>query len=148
MPLGLFITTKASLSASKYTFSYPPLLLWWPPLSHFKKKREFFLASPWLQHLFKISYNIPNIEKGALHQGSCQVWPCHNRHLQLPLRSLVSLGQLWLGRGLEWACQPTCAYPSSPKWQNAVQYAKPNARYDQGTLSGFSMNLLSDVIRP
>ena len=66
MPLCLSITTNANLLAGKYTFSYSPLVLWWPPLSHFKGKREFFLASPWLQHLFKISYNIPNIGKKAL----------------------------------------------------------------------------------
>ena len=103
MPLGFSITTKANLSAGKYTFSYPPLVLWWPPLLHFKGKREFFLASRWLQHLFKISYNIPNIGKKALHQGSRQLLLSHNRHLQLQLRSLASLGQLWLGGGLEWA---------------------------------------------
>ena len=67
MPLGLFITTKANLSAGKKAFSYSPLVLWRPPLSHFEGKREFFLASPWLQHLFEISYNIPNIGKKALH---------------------------------------------------------------------------------
>ena len=109
MPLGLFITTKANLLAGTYTFSYSPLVLWWPPLWHSKGKREFFLASPWLQHLFKISYNIPNIGKKALHQGSCQLLLSRNRHLQLPLRSLASLGQSWLGRGLEWACQFMCA---------------------------------------
>ena len=142
MPSGIFITTKANLLAGKYTFSYSPLVLWWPPLSQFKGKREFFLASPRLQHLFKISYNIPNIGKKALHQGSRQVLLSHKRHLQLPLRSLASLGQLWLGRGLEWACQFMCAQPSPSKWQNAVQYAKPNAGYDQETLSRVSMNLL------
>ena len=109
MPLGLFITTKANLLAGKYTFSYSPLVLWWPPLSHFKGKREFFLASPWLQHLLNISYNIPSIGKKALHQGSRQVLLSHKRQLQLPLRSLASLGQLWLRRGLEWACQFLCA---------------------------------------
>ena len=115
MPLGLFVTTKVNLLVGKYTFSYSPLVLWWPPLSHFKGKREFFLASPWLQPLFEISYNIPNIGKKALHQGSCQVLLSHNRHLQLPLCSLASLGQLWLGRGLEWACQFMCAYTSPCK---------------------------------
>ena len=93
MPLRLFITTKANLLAGKYTFSYSPLVLRWPPLLHFKGKREFFLASPWLQHSFKISYNIPNIGKKALHQGSRQVLLSHKRHLQLPLRSLASLEQ-------------------------------------------------------
>ena len=141
MPVGLFITTKANLLAGKYTFSYSPLVLWWPPLSHFKGKREFFLASPWLQHLFKTSYNIPNIVKKALHQGSRQVLLSHKGHLQLPPRSLVSLGQLWLGRGLEWACQFMCAQPSPSNWQNAVQYATPNAGYDQNRLSGVCMNL-------
>ena len=95
-----------------------------------------------------MSYNIPNIGRKALHQGSCQIVLSHKRHLQLPLRSLASLGQLWLGRGLEWACQFMCAQPSPSNWQNAMQYAKPNAGYDQGTLSGVSMNLLSDLIRP
>ena len=142
MPLGLFITTKANLLAGKYTFSYSPLVLWWPPLSHFKGKREFFLASPWLQQFFKISYNIPSIGKKALHQGSRQVLLSHKRHLQAPLRSLASLGQLLLGRGLEGACAFMCAQPSPCNWQNAVQYAKPNAGYDQGTLSGVSMDLL------
>ena len=59
--------------------------------------------------VYKPSYNIPNIGKKALHQGSRQVPLSCNRHLQLPLRSLASLGQLWLGRGLEWACQFMCA---------------------------------------
>ena len=110
MPLGLSITTKANLLAGKYTFFYSPLVLWWPPLLHVKGKREFCLASPWLQHLFKICYNIPNIGKKALHQGSRQALLSHNRHLQLPPRSLASLGQLWLRRGLEWACKFMCAY--------------------------------------
>ena len=86
MPLGLFITTKANPFAGKYTFSYSPPVLWWRPLSHFKGKREFFLASPWFQHLFKISSNIPNIGKKALLQGSRQVLLSHKRHLQLTLR--------------------------------------------------------------
>ena len=123
-------------------------MLWWRPLSHLKRKREFFLTSPWLQHLFKISYNIPNIGKKALRQGSPQFLLSHNRDLQFPLHSLVSLGQLSLGRVLEWTCHFMCAYTSPSKWQNAVQYAKPNAAYDQGTLSGVSVNLLSDLICP
>ena len=89
------MTTKANFLAGKYTFSYSPcalLVLWWPPLSHLKGKRQFFLTSPWLQHPFKISYNIPNIGKKALRQGSRQFLLSHNRHLQLPLRSLASLG--------------------------------------------------------
>ena len=142
MPLGLSITTKANLLAGKYTFSYSPVVLWWPPLSHFKGKSEFFLASPWFQHLFKISSNIPNTGKKALHQGSRQVVLSQKRHLQLPLRSLASLGPLWLGGGLEWACPFMCAQPSPSNWQNVVQYAKPNAGYDQETQSGVSMKLL------
>ena len=106
------------------------------------------MASPWLQHLFRISHNIPHIGKKVLHQGSNQFLLSHNRHLQLPLRSLASLGQLWLGRVLVWACQFMCAYFSPSKWRNAVQYAKRNAGYNQGTLSGVSMNLLSDLICP
>ena len=128
MPLGLFITTKANLLAGKYTFLYSPLVLWWPPHG--------------FNIYFKISYNIPNIGKKALHQGSRQVLLSHKRHLQLLLRSLASLRQLWLGRGLEWACQFMFAQPSPSNGQNAVQYAKPNAGYDQDTLSGVSMNLL------
>ena len=142
------MTTKSNLLAGKYTFSYSPLVLWWPPLSHFKGKKAFFLTSPWLQHLFEISYNIPNIGKKALLQGSRQFLLSHNRHLQLPLRSLASLGQLWLGRGLEWACQFMCAYTFPFIWQNAVQYAKTNAEYDEGTLSWVLLNLLTDLICP
>ena len=105
MPLGISKTTKADLLAWKYTFSYSPLVLWWPPLSHFKRKGVFFLTSPWFQHLFKITYNFPNTVKRALRQGSRQSLPCRSRHLQPPLRSEASLGRLWLGRGLEWACK-------------------------------------------
>ena len=148
MPSGLSITTKPNLLAGNYTLFYSRLVMLWPPLSHSKGKKEFFLTSPWLQHLFKISYNIPNIGKKALPQGSAQFLCSHNRHLQVPLRSLALLGQLWLGRGLEWACQSTCAYTSPSKRQNAVQFAKPNAEYSQGTLSGVSLNLLSDLICP
>ena len=60
------------------------------------------MASSWLQHSFKISYNIPTIGKKAPHQGSRQVLLSLKRHLQPPLRSSASLGQLWLGNGLEW----------------------------------------------
>ena len=109
------MTTKANPLAGKYTFSYSPLVLCWPPLYHSKGKREFVLTSPWLQHLFKISYNISHIGKRALRQGSREFLLSHKRHLQLPLRSLASLGQLWLGRGLEWACQFMCAYTSPSK---------------------------------
>ena len=100
------------------------------------------MASPWLQHLLETSYNIPSIGKKALHQGGRHVLLSHKRHLQLPLRSLALLGQLWLGRGLEKACKFMCAQPSPSNWQNMVQYAKPNAGYDQETLSGVSMNVL------
>ena len=54
MPLGLSITTKADLLAGKYTFSYSPLVLWWPPLSHFKRKKEIFLG------LLMVSTSIQN----------------------------------------------------------------------------------------
>ena len=106
------MTTKANLLAGQYTFSYSPLVLWCRPLSHCRGERELFLTSPWLQHLFKISHNIPNIGKKALRQGSRQILLNLNRHLQLPLRSLASLGQPWLGSRLEWACQFICAYSS------------------------------------
>ena len=115
MPLGLSITTKANLLAGKYTFSYSPHVLWWSPLSHLKGKREVFLTSPWLPHVLKISWNIRNIGKKALREGSRQFLLSHNRHLQLQLRSLALPGQLWLGRGLEWAWQFMCAYTSSSK---------------------------------
>ena len=78
-----------------------------------------------------LTYLLPNIGKKARHQGSHQVLLSHKRHLQLPLRSLASLGQLWLGSGLQWACQFMSAQPSPSNSQNAVQYAKPNAGYDQ-----------------
>ena len=115
----------------------------------FSKEKGNFCGPPHgFNIFFQISYNIPNIGKEALRHGSRLFLLSHNRRLQLPLRSLASLGQLWLGRGLEWACQFMCAYTSPSKYQNAVQYAKPNADYDQGTLSGVSLNLLSDLTRP
>ena len=46
MPLGLSITTKANLSAAKSTFSYSPLVLWWPPLSLLKGEKGIFLGLP------------------------------------------------------------------------------------------------------
>ena len=115
MHFGPSMTTKANLLAGKYAFSYSSPVLWWPPLSHFNGKREFFLTSQWLQHLLKISYNIPDIGKKALRQGIRQFLLTHNRHLQLRLRSLALLGQLWLGRGSEGACQFMCAYTSPSK---------------------------------
>ena len=115
MPLGLSKTIKANLLAGKYTFSYCRLVLWWSPLSHSKGKREILLGLPMASPLFKISYNMPNIGKKELRLGSRQFLLGHNRHLQLPLRSLASLGQLWLGRGLEWACQFMFAYTSLSK---------------------------------
>ena len=89
MPLGIPKTAKAYLIAGKYTFSYSPLVLWWPPLSHFKEKRYF--SGP--LHGFRITYNLPNTVNEALQQGSRQVLPCLNRHLQPPLRSEASLGR-------------------------------------------------------
>ena len=105
MPLGISKTAKAYLLAWKCTFSFSPLVLWWPPPSHSKGKRVFSLAGPSLQHRFKITYNFLNILQTALRQGSRQFLPFRNRHLQPPLRSEASLGRLWLGRGLEWACK-------------------------------------------
>ena len=80
------MTTKANLLAGKYTFSYTPVVLWWPPLTHSKGKRKMFLTSPWLQHLSQPFSNIANIGKKALRQGSRPLLLRHNRHLGLPLR--------------------------------------------------------------
>ena len=131
MPLDISNTAKAYLLAWKYTFLYSPLVLWWRPLSHVKKKREFVLTSPWFQHLFKITLNFPNTVKRVLHQGSRQSCPCCNRLLECPLRSEASLGRLWLGRGLEWACKVMLSCIPHSDWQNA----KPNAGYGQVTHS-------------
>ena len=105
MPLGISKTAKTYLVAWKYTFSYSPAVLWWQPPSHFKGKRVFFLTSPMCRHLFKITYNFPNTVKRALRQGSYHLLPCCNRLLQFPLRSEPSIGRLFLGRALEWACE-------------------------------------------
>ena len=113
--MGLSTTTKVNFLAGKYTSSYSPLVLWWPPLSYSKRKSGFFLTSPWFQHPLRISYNIPNTGKKALHQGSRQFLLSHKIHLQLPLHSVALLGQLWLGRGFEWACEFMCAYTSPSK---------------------------------
>ena len=105
MPLGISKTTKAYLLAWNYTFSYSPLALWYPALSHFKRKRVFFLTFPWFQHLLKITYNFPNTVKRALHQGSRQFLPCRNRLVQPPLRSEALLGRLWFGRRIRMGIQ-------------------------------------------
>ena len=105
MPLGISKKTKALNLAWKYTFSHSPLVLLWPPLLHLKGRRVIFLTPPWFHHLIKITYSFPNTVKGALHEGSCHFVPCCNRDLQPPLSSEASLGRLWLGRGLEWACK-------------------------------------------
>ena len=105
MPLGFSKTTKAYLLPWKYTFSYSPIVLWWPPLLHFEGEKVFFLTSTWFQYLFKITYKFPNTVKRALRQGSRQFLPCRNRRLQLPLRPEASVGRLWFGRGSEWACK-------------------------------------------
>ena len=94
MPLGISKTTKAYPLAWKYPFFHSPLVLWWPPLSHFKGKRISFLSSPWFQHLFQITCNFSNTENRALRQGSRQFLPCPNKLLQPPLLSVASLGQL------------------------------------------------------
>ena len=81
-----------------------------------------------------------------LRQGCRQFLLCRNCHLQLPLHALASLGQLWLDSGLQWACQFMGACTPPSKKQNAMQYAKPNTGYGQGSLSPVSWNLLADLI--
>ena len=55
-----------TLKRRKITFSYSPLVLWWPPLSHFQEKGIF--SRPFLG--FHIYFNIPiaslTLEKSAL----------------------------------------------------------------------------------
>ena len=46
---------KYTLKHSKSTFSYSPLVLWWPPLSHFQEKGIF--SWPFLG--FHIYFKIP-----------------------------------------------------------------------------------------
>ena len=54
----------------------------------------FFLAWPWFQLLFEITYNLSNTEKRVPRQGSCQFLPCHNRlkPVRTPVAILGSLG--------------------------------------------------------
>ena len=49
------IQLKYTLKYWKSTFSYSPLVLWWPPLSHFQEKGIF--SSPFLG--FHIDFKIP-----------------------------------------------------------------------------------------
>ena len=136
MPLGIFRTTNAYLWPGKYTFSYSPLVLSWPPLSHFIGKRGIFIDLPMVSTSFKITYNIPNIGKKALRQGSRQFLLCRHRHLQLPLPPLASWRQTWLGTGLDWACHFMCACtpPSKIKTQRNAQ--NPYAGYGQARCLG------------
>ena len=52
MPLDISKTTKAYLFAGKYTFSYSPLVLWWPRLSHYKGKEGILLDLPMVSTCF------------------------------------------------------------------------------------------------
>ena len=98
----------------------------------FLRKKGIFLNLRMVSASFIITYNFPNTEKRASRQGSRQFLPCRNNLLQPPLRSVASLGRLWLGRGLVWACKVMCSWNTPAKWQNT----KPNAEYGQGTQSG------------
>ena len=98
----------------------------------------FFLASPWFQHLFKITYNLPHAEKGRC--TSRHDLPCKHNVLQPTLRLLASLMWLRLGRGLEWACKVMYSCIPPPKWQNA----KPNAGHSQSSCPG-SLSYLQAV---
>ena len=106
------MTTNVNLLAGKYIFLTPPMCC----VDHhcrILKERGNCSGPPHAFNIFfKISYNIPNIGKKALRQGSRQFLLSNKRDLQLPLRSVASLGQLSLGRGLQWACQFMCAYTS------------------------------------
>ena len=60
------IQLKHTLKHCKSTFSYPPLVLWWPPLSHFQEKGIF--SWPFLGfHIYsKIPMASLTLEKWAL----------------------------------------------------------------------------------
>ena len=60
----------------KSTFSYSPLVLWWPPLSHFQEKGIFFLAFPWFPNLIQNTYSFPHTEKWALTMAGALLLLC------------------------------------------------------------------------
>ena len=105
------------------------------------KKGVFFLASPWFHHFLKITWNRPHTGKWAWHQGRRRFLACPHNLLQSPLRLVVSLVRLCLGRGLEWACKVMYSCLPRSKWQST----DCNAGHGQGLFSG-SLSYLRAVL--
>ena len=91
----------------KSTFSYSPLVLWWPPLSHFQEKGNF--SWPFLG--FHIYFKIPIVsltQKNGAHHGCCSFAALF---VTIPTEDsalMALLGLLWLGWVSLGACQNMC----------------------------------------
>ena len=62
----------------KSTFSYSPLVLWWPPLSHFRKK-GFFLGLSLVSTStlkYQNTYSFPHTQKWALTMAGALLLLC------------------------------------------------------------------------
>ena len=100
----------------KSTFSYSPLVLWWPPLSHFRKKGFFLglslVSTSTLKYLW-----FPSHRKMGAHHG----WRSFAAlFVTFPTEDsgLMALpGLLWLGRVSLGACQNMCKWIPPSKTQ-------------------------------
>ena len=122
----------------KSTFSYSPLVLWWPPLSHFRKKGIFFGLSLVSTSTLKYLQSLSHRKMGA-HHG----WrPFAALIVQFPTEdsALLALpGLLWLGWVRLGACQ-TCAYASLPPRRSVDTTQTQDTLY---TLAWVLVNLLA-----
>ena len=97
----------------KSTFSYSPPVLWWPPLSHFRKK-GFFLGLSLVSTSTLKYLQFPSHRKMGAHHGWRSfaalfvTFPTEDSAL------MALLGLLWLGWVSMGACQ-TYAYASLPR---------------------------------
>ena len=99
MPLGIFKTTKADPKALKYPFSYSPLVLWWPTLSHFKEKGYFSWPSDGLFCIFvKLPITSFTLKLGdAVMQSPVYVLLKHTLTAPTALESIFEAAVAWQG---------------------------------------------------
>ena len=143
MPLGIFKTTEAYPKALKCTFPYSLLVLWWPPLSHFKEKRVFFLAFPWAFCIFlKLPVTSLKLKIGAASRQS-PVYALSKHYFTSPaaLESVFGATVAW--QGLKSACWVMYSCIASLK----RQYAKIGPSHGQALLLGSILNLLDSFTR-
>ena len=91
----------------KSTFPYSPLVLWWPPLSHFRK-RGFYLGLS-LVSTFNLKYLFfPSHRKMGAHHGWRSFAALFGKFPTEDSALMALPGLLWLGWVSLEACQNNC----------------------------------------